>query len=473
MTTKIYTAGSFVETDKKMKVLNPYNGETVAECCLASQAELEIAVKAAQKVRDEMARLSAYEKSSILQKIARDLLASKNEVGSLIAKESGKPLKYAINETERAIETFTIAAEEALRLPKEYLSLDRTKAGKGREGMVKYFPGGIVAGISPFNFPLNLVAHKIAPAIAAGCPIILKPASATPLTALFLAGIIDNTNLPKGAVSILPCDRKTGDLLVTHNDIQILSFTGSPKVGWEMKAKAGKKKVILELGGNAGVYVHKDAELSQTVNKCLTGGFAYSGQVCIHAQRIFVHREIFLSFLDAFSQRTKNLKAGDPLDAGTDVSAMIDEENAKRVEAWVSESVNSGAKLVAGGKRTGSYVEPTILTNTQPADKVVCEEIFGPVVCVEPVEDENAGIDRINASKYGLQAGIFTNDFRLVQKAFNRLEVGGVIMNDVPTFRADHMPYGGVKESGLGREGVAYTIREFMEPRILVYYTEV
>jgi glyceraldehyde-3-phosphate dehydrogenase (NADP+) len=439
---------------------------------MAGAAEINLAVKAAMASKEKMVKLSAYERAAILRQITQLLSSEKTTIARLIVAESGKPLKYAINETERAIETFTIAAEETLRLPKEFLSIDRTKAGKDREGLVKYFPAGIIAGISPFNFPINLVAHKIAPAIAAGCPIILKPASSTPLTALYLAGIIDKTDLPKGALSVLPCDRHTGDLLVTHEDIQILSFTGSPQVGWALKAKAGKKKVILELGGNAGVYVHKDAELAQTVNRCLTGAFAYSGQICIHAQRIYVHRDLYKPFLELLAQRTQTLKYGDPLELDTDVSVMIDEENAIRVENWIKESVQNGAQLVSGGKREGWYVWPTILTGTQLQDKVVNEEAFGPVVIVEPVEDENAGIQAINASKFGLQAGVFTNDFRVVQKTFNRLEVGGVIMNDVPTFRADHMPYGGVKESGLGREGVAYTIKEYLEPRILVYYTE-
>lgn len=470
MITSVYVGGSFVETKNKIKILRPFDQQLLAECCLAGPDEIETAVQSAVAAREKMTSLSSYERASILKNIAQNI--EKEAIARILASESGKPMKYALGEVARAIETFTVAAEEAMRLPKEYLSLDRTTPAKGREGIVKYFPAGVIAGISPFNFPINLVAHKIAPAIAAGCPIVLKPASPTPLTALYLAGIIDKTDLPKGALSVLPCDRKTGDLLVTHPDMQILSFTGSPAVGWEMKARAGKKKVILELGGNAGVYVHKDADLNDTVPKCLTGGFAYSGQVCIHAQRIFVHREIFDRFMEMFVAGTEKLKKGDPLSADTEISSMIDEKNAKRVEEWIGESVKEGAKLICGGKREGWFVEPTILTGTQYHQKVMAEEIFGPVVCVEPVEDENAGIAAINHSKFGLQAGVFTNDFKIVQKAFNRLKVGGVIMNDVPTFRADHMPYGGVKDSGLGREGVAYTIREFMEPRILVYYSE-
>lgn len=472
MTTSIYAGGKFIATDEKINVVNPFDGSVIAACSLAGADEIELAIKAAHKSREQLAKLSSGEKAKIIRQLVELLVKDKEEIAKLIALESGKPLKYAMNETERAIETFSIAAEEAGRLPKEFLSLDRTAAGKSREGVVKYFPAGVIAGISPFNFPINLVAHKIAPAMAAGCPIVLKPASSTPLTALHLAALIDKTDWPKGAVSIVPSSRKTGDLLVTHPNIQVLSFTGSPNVGWEMKARAGKKKVILELGGNAGVYVHHDADLAQTVNKCITGAFAYSGQVCIHAQRIYVHRQLFDSFIKTFVERTLKLKQGNPVENETDISVMIDEKNAERVENWINESVQAGAKLLTGGKRTGTYVEPTVLTNTKTDQKVVCEEIFGPVVCIEPVEDENEGINQVNASKFGLQAGVFTNHFKLIQQAFNRLEVGGVIMNDVPTFRADHMPYGGVKESGLGREGVAYAIKDYLEPRILVYYNE-
>lgn len=469
METSIYLGGHFTESPEKKAIINPYNGETVAECAQATPEHVQQAVDAALAVKTKLATLPAYERYAILKSISEKMTARKYEMARLISLESGKPMKYATGEVERAADTFMIAAEESKRLPKEYISLDWTPVGKNRQGLVNYFPAGIVAGISPFNFPINLVAHKIAPAIAAGCPIILKPSSVTPLTALMLARLIDETSLPKGAVSILPCSRKTGDVLVTHEDINVLSFTGSPGVGWEMKAKAGKKKVILELGGNAAIYVHSDADIAHAVKRSLTGGFAYSGQVCIHAQRIYVHAGVYDVFTQQFIAAVKQLKEGNPLEESTEVSAMIDAKNAERVESWINESVADGASVLCGGRRKGNFVEPTVLTNTTAGQKVNSEEIFGPVVCLEKTGSAEEAIQRINDSRYGLQAGIFTNDHHLIQKAFNEIAVGGLIVNDAPTFRVDHMPYGGIKDSGLGREGVAYTIREFMEPRILVY----
>ena len=326
----------------------------------------------------------------------------------------------------------------------------------------------MVGGISPFNFPLNLAVHKIAPAIASGCPIILKPSSTTPLSTLKLARIIDMTSLPKGAVSILSMDRKTGNLLVTDGRFKLLTFTGSPDVGWKMKQDAGKKKVILELGGNAAVVVTESADIDLSVAKCVVGGFSYSGQVCIHAQRIYVQDKVFSEFSEKFVNAVKKLKAGDPLDPNTEISAMIDEANAIRIEQWVNEALRDGAKILTGGKREGAFYPPTVLTETKSEMKVCALEVFGPVVTLEPYSDFEKVIDAVNKSRYGLQAGIFTNDLNQMNIAFDQIEVGGVIMNDVPTFRVDHMPYGGIKDSGLGREGVKYAIMEMMEPKILV-----
>lgn len=340
--------------------------------------------------------------------------------------------------------------------------------GEKKEGHVKYFPIGIVAGIAPFNFPLNLAVHKIAPAIAVGCPIVLKPASATPLSTLELAKIIDKSDLPKGSVSILPMDRKTGNAIVTDERFNLLSFTGSPVVGWEMKKQAGKKKIVLELGGNAGVIVTSLDNIDTVIEKCIVGGFSYSGQICIHAQRFFVQQNIFDTFLEKFTERTKKLKYGDPLDATTDVSVMIDEENALRVESWINEAVVQGAKIICGGKRTGSYVEPTILTNTTTQMKISAEEAFGPIVCIEKYNTIEEAVTLINDTKFGLQCGVFTNLLSEVNYCFNNIETGGVIINDVPTFRVDHMPYGGIKDSGLGREGVKYAMLDMLEPKLLV-----
>ncbi|MFW5721024.1 MAG: aldehyde dehydrogenase family protein, partial [Bacteroidota bacterium] len=341
-----------------------------------------------------------------------------------------------------------------------------------KEGLVKYFPVGLIAGIAPFNFPLNLAAHKIAPAIASGNTIIIKPARSTPLSVLELAKIIDQTELPKGAFSVLPMDREAGNQLVTDERFNMLSFTGSPNVGWKMKANAGKKKIALELGGNAGVIVSEQADVDLAVKKCLAGGFAYSGQVCIHVQRIVVHEKVFNKFVNKFISETKNLTFGAPDNESTDISVMIDEENAKRVEEWVNEAVNNGAKILYGGKRKGSFYQPTILTNTKREMKVCALEIFGPVVTVEKFSDFSKAVEMINDSEFGLQAGVFTDSISEMNQSFNEIEAGGIIINDVPTFRVDHMPYGGIKNSGFGREGIKYAISEMMEPRLLVKNTE-
>jgi len=365
-------------------------------------------------------------------------------------------------------QVFKIASEEARRIPGEYLSIDWTPAGRNKEGWVKYFPVGLIGAISPFNFPLNLSAHKLAPAIATGNPIILKPASQTPVTILEVAKIIHDSGLPEGAVSILPMSRETGGNLFTDPRIRMITFTGSPGVGWGIKEKSGRKKVVLELGGNAGVLVTATADIQLAVQKCIVGGFAYSGQVCIHVQRIFIEDALFNEFAGAFVQAISKLKAGDPLDPATDISSMIDEQNACRVEQWINEAVEDGATLLCGGGRSGSYFQPTVITGTAKGMKVCDLEIFGPVVCLERVSSFSQGISLINESEYGLQAGVFTNRLDEMNQAFDQLEVGGVIINDVPSFRVDHMPYGGVKDSGSGREGVKYAMFDMMEPRLLV-----
>ena len=464
----IYVGGVFQKTDDELQVVNPYTGEVFAETWLAGDDELEAAISGAQAVEKVMREMSSFQRYQILFHIAAVLMKKKDYLARILAQEAGKPLAYAAGEIDRSSQTFLIAAEEAKRLPKEYISLDWTPAGANKEGIVKYFPVGLIAGISPFNFPMNLASHKIAPAIAAGCPIILKPASATPLSTLELARIIDETSLPKGALSVLPMNRKMGRKLVNDERFKLLTFTGSPAVGWKMKSEAGKKKVVLELGGNAGVIVTGSADIDLAVKKCLTGGFAYSGQVCIHTQRIFVEKPIFRDFVGKFMEAAKSLKSGDPLDTETQISSMIDEENAIRVENWVHEAVAKGASILCGGHREGTFFEPTVLTNTEKSMKVNCLEIFGPVVTVEPYATFEEAIGFINDTPFGLQAGVFTNRFDEISKAFNQIDVGGVVIQDVPTFRVDHMPYGGVKDSGLGREGVKYAILDMMEPKILV-----
>jgi acyl-CoA reductase-like NAD-dependent aldehyde dehydrogenase len=465
---QIYCGGRFVSTENVLDVINPHSGAVFGKTFLADENELEQAIVSAQQAQREMKGLPSFKKFQILREISDTITKDRERLALLLCKESGKPMRYALGEIDRAAQTFLVAAEESKRSPKEYISLDWTKPGEGKEGIVNYFPIGIVAGIAPFNFPLNLAVHKIAPAIAAGCPIILKPASSTPLSTLELAKIIDKTELPKGAVSILPMNRKTGNQLVTDDRFALLSFTGSPEVGWEMKKNAGKKKVVLELGGNAGVIVTKSADIKTAVEKCLVSGFAYSGQICIHAQRIFIDRTIFDKFSKLFCEGASKLKIGDPAEASTEIAAMIDEDNAKRVEAWVDEAIKAGAKILVGGKRKGTFYPATVLTETNRTMKVNCEEVFGPVVLLEPYDHFENAIAMINDTKFGLQAGVFTNEIPEMDKAFKEIDTGGVILNDVPTFRVDHMPYGGIKESGLGREGIKYAMMDMMEAKILV-----
>ncbi len=465
---QIYLGGNFLKTKNVLEVKNPYNNETFAQTYLAGKPELETAIAKAKSVEEELKHLPAFKRYEILMQIAAEINNKKNYLAEVLCKESGKPIKYSLGEINRSIQTFTVAAEESKRFPKEYISIDWTSAGKGKEGIIKYFPIGLIAGISPFNFPMNLAVHKIAPAIAAGCPIIIKPSSSTPLSTLELAKIIDKTELPKGAVSILPMDRKTGNLLVTDERIKLLTFTGSPEVGWKMKQNAGKKKIVLELGGNAGAIICSSTNIENAVKKCLVGGFAYSGQVCIHTQRIYVDDKVFNDFAEKLINDVRKLKVGNPLKQETDISVMIDEENAVRVENWIAEAVGNRAEILCGGKRKGSFYEPTVLTNTNNYMKVCSQEVFGPVVTLEKFTDFKKATDEINNSKYGLQAGVFTNQIDQMNFAFDKLNVGGVIINDVPTFRVDHMPYGGTKDSGLGREGVKYTIKSMMEAKILI-----
>lgn len=468
---KIYAGGEFIKTPLSLLVTSSYDNKAFAETYKADKDILEHCIDKAEDAFKELKNLAAYEKSKILTDIANELSAQEELFASIIAREASKPWKYALAEVRRAVQTFTVASEEAKRLPMEYMRLDWSAGGKGRDGIVKCFPVGPIAGISPFNFPLNLAVHKIAPAIAAGCPIILKPASSTPLTTLTLAKIIDKTDLPKGAVSILPMDRETGNLLVTSERLKLLTFTGSSEVGWKMKAQAGKKKVALELGGNAGTIVAETADIEHAAKRCVVGGFAYQGQVCIHAQRIFVNSAVFDEFCDIFIPLVKELKFGNPLSKDTDITSMIDEENAKRIDSWVKEALTEGAELLCGGKREGNYYYPTVITKTNPGMKVSCMEVFGPVVTLEAYDNFEDVVEKVNNTDYGLQAGIFTNKINELDYAYNNIEVGGLIHNDVPIFRTDHMPYGGVKDSGIGREGVKYSIHEMMEPKILVKYS--
>ncbi|MBI3520505.1 MAG: aldehyde dehydrogenase family protein [Bacteroidetes bacterium] len=467
-TYKLYSAGHFITSNKTLEVKNPFDHSLVATIYLANEIILEDAITKALSVKEELGNLSSQKKYDILKQISDEVYANRNYLANILSLESAKPLKYALAEIDRSAYTFLIAAEESLKDRTEELDLERILHTDQKKGIVSYFPIGLIAGIAPFNFPMNLAVHKLAPAIASGCPIILKPASRTPLSCLELAKIIDKTDLPKGAVSVLPTDRTTGNLLVTDERFKLLSFTGSPDIGWKMKQQSGKKKVVLELGGNAATIITPSADLKDALTKSLMGAFSYSGQICIHAQRFIVHSSIYQTFIDELKAQTLQLKYGNPSDASTDISNMIDEANAIRVESWIKEALQQSAQLICGGKRTGSYVEPTILTHCNHNMKVYAEEVFGPVICINSYETIEEAIHQANNTKFGLQCGVFTNDTIELNNCFKHIEVGGVIHNHVPTLRYDQMPYGGVKESGLGREGVKYAMLDMLEPKILV-----
>ena len=460
--------GKWLAEGESIEIRSPYDQSVVGSCYRATRDHAESAVKAAERSFELTRRLPSFERQRILREVSEGIRVRQEEFARLIALEAGKPIKTARAEVNRAVFTFAIAAEEAGRITGEWLPLDWQPSTVGRGAIVRRFPLGPILAITPFNFPLNLVAHKVAPAIAAGCTILLKPAPQTPLTSLLLGEVIDGTSWPKGAFNVLPLSNPDAERLVSDDRLKMLSFTGSGPVGWALKGKSGKKKVALELGGNAGVIVHSDWAVDEAASRCVVGGFAYAGQTCISVQRIFVQRSVEDQFLRKLIEGVQKLKSGDPLDAATDVGPMITEDAARRAASWIDEAVRSGAKVVTGGKRNGSFLEPTILTHTRPDMKVSCQEVFAPVVLVEPYDDFEDAIRRINDSPYGLQTGVFTRDVKLLFKAFEKLEVGGVIAGDMSSFRIDHMPYGGVKDSGMGREGVRYAIEDMTEQRILV-----
>jgi acyl-CoA reductase-like NAD-dependent aldehyde dehydrogenase len=464
-----YLAGTWETTGTPLRVTNPYDNSVVGQTWLAGDDAFERATRAAVEAAAVMRRLPAYERSAILRRAFEGIRARREEVGRTIAGEVGKALKDAMAEADRGANTFEAAADEARRIEGLVIPMDLAPHGKGRIAFTRRYPIGPIAAISPFNFPFNLSAHKLAPAIAAGNPIVLKPATKTPLSALILADVLDKAGLPKGALSVLPMSRETGDRLVTDDRYKMLTFTGSSAVGWGMKARAGKKKVILELGGNAGVIVDETADVDFAVGRIAVGGFALAGQSCISVQRVYVHSSVFDAFASKMVATLATLRVGDPLDPATDVGPMVEEAEAARVDSWVKEAVQAGAKVLTGGRRLGAALyAPTVLTNVPDTAKVCTQEVFAPLVGLYPFDDFNDALARVNASSYGLQAGVFTNDLLRALVAHEVLEVGGVIVNDVSAWRIDHMPYGGMKDSGTGREGPRYAIEEMTEPKIIV-----
>jgi glyceraldehyde-3-phosphate dehydrogenase (NADP+) len=466
---RIFLAGRWVESPDIMTIENPARPhEPAGFTYQATPEQYEEAVRAAVAAFDVTRKLPAYERAATLRSISAGIRARREELGQLIALEAGKPVRDALVEVDRATLTFRLGAEEAERLGGEVIPLDLVASSKGRIGITRRYAAGPVAAISPFNFPLNLAAHKLAPAIAAGCSIVLKPPSKDPLTMLAVAEIVEEAGAPAGSVSILPMSRALGDRLVVDDRFAVLSFTGSPAVGWPMKGRAGKKRVVLELGGNAGAIVDRSADLDWAVRRITVGAFSYSGQVCISVQRVFVHEDVFDAFVEKLVAAARALRIGDPLDAETDLGPMVDARAAARTQAWVDEAVAAGARVLLGGHAAGTFYPPTILVDAPLDSKVCSEEAFAPLVVLARFSDFDAAVVQANDSRFGLQAGVFTNDLGNAFRAFDGLDVGGVILNDIPTYRIDHMPYGGVKDSGLGREGLRYAIEDMTEIRILV-----
>ena len=461
-------AGEWKTSAESFEVKSPFDGATVATVATPEPTDVQAATAAAADVFDEARKLPLHVRSAALSHISDRLKERADEIAELIAREGGKPLKWAKIEVSRAVSTFRWAAEECRREGGEIMRLDSDPSAGSRVGLIRRFPLGPVLAITPFNFPVNLVAHKMAPALAVGAPIVIKPATKTPLGALLLGELFGETELPDEMLSVLPVDGATAGEMAKDQRFAKISFTGSSEVGWNLRLADPKKAVTLELGGNAGVIVHRDADIDRAAERIAFGGYYQAGQSCIAVQRVLVHESVADRLRDRLSEEIGKLKTGDPLDPETDVGPLIDRDSLDRVSAWVDEAVQSGAEVVVGGKREDPFYLPTVLSRTSPDMKVRCEEIFGPVVTLGTYSRFEEAIDEVNDSRYGLQAGVFTSDVQLLFRAHRDLEVGGVIANDVSSFRADQMPYGGTKDSGSGREGLRWAMNEMTETRILV-----
>jgi glyceraldehyde-3-phosphate dehydrogenase (NADP+) len=465
----IFVAGRWADSPDALEVSNPARPDELAGATYNATAEqYEEAVRAAIRAFETTRHMAAYERGAILRNISAGIRDRREEIARILTLESGKPIRDALIEVDRAVLTCRLGAEEAERLTGETIPLDLMASSKGRLGVTRRFPIGPIAAISPFNFPLNLAAHKLAPAIAAGNTIVLKPPSKDPLTMLTVAEIVEQSGVPEGAVSILPMTRALGDRMVEDERFKLLTFTGSPSVGWRMKERAGKKKVVLELGGNAGVIVDATADLDWAVRRSVVGAFSYAGQVCISVQRMFIQRSVWDQFMERFVAGARALVTGDPLNPETQIGPMVDEQQAQRTDRWVREAEELGGKVLLGGRAEGSFFPPTVLVDTPTSAQVCSNEAFAPLVVAFPFDDFDEAIKQVNDSFYGLQTGVFTNDLAHAWQAFNELEVGGVIINEVPTYRIDHMPYGGVKDSGLGREGLRWAVEDMTELRLMV-----
>ncbi|MCG3174634.1 MAG: Sulfoacetaldehyde dehydrogenase [Myxococcota bacterium] len=464
----MYVAGQARQPNLDLEVRDKFTGELVSRTPLAGRAEIDEAIAAAAAAAGSMRRLKAYERRDILNHCVTRFTELREELAWSLCAEAGKPIRDARGEVTRLIDTFRIAAEESTRIHGEVMALDISPRSRDYSGQWKRVPIGPCSFISPFNFPLNLVAHKVAPALAVGNPFVLKPASYTPLGALIIGGVLAETPLPPGAFSVLPCRREGADLFSTDERFKLLSFTGSAEVGWSLKAKAGRKRVILELGGNAACIVDRDPGADDVIQRLILGIFYQSGQSCISVQRVLIHQDIYESFRGRLVEAARALQTGDPRLEDTFIGPLIHEKEARRLEEWIASAQQRGARVLCGGRRAGAVLEPTLLENV-PFDEPICaEEAFGPVAVLIPFRDFSEAVRIANDSRFGLQAGVFTRDLHHAQQAWNELEVGGVVIGDVPSWRVDHMPYGGVKNSGQGREGVRFSMEEMTEIRLMV-----
>ncbi len=466
-----YLANQAESPNNDLNVTDKYTGEVVTRVAIADPQTIDRAIAATVEAAPAMREMPPYARQAVLQHCVDRFSERRDELAQALCVEAGKPIKDSRGEVTRLIDTFRIAAEESVRIGGEVMNLEISPRAKGYRGMFKRVPIGPCSFISPFNFPLNLAAHKVAPAIAAGCPFILKPASRTPIGALIIGEVLSETELPRGAFSILPCHREGADLFTTDERLKLLSFTGSPAVGWNLKSKAGKKQVVLELGGNAACIVDEDADLDDTVKRLIVGAFYQSGQSCIGVQRILIHEKIYAELKERLVQATLKLVAGDPKNEDTFIGPMIAESEAERLEQWIAEAAAAGGTILCGGQRNGAILEATLLENVPGELKICAQEAFGPVAVLSSFSEFDEALRQVNDSVFGLQAGIFTRDLYKMQRAWDQLDVGGVIIGDVPSWRVDNMPYGGVKDSGLGREGIRFAIEDMTEIRLLVIRT--
>jgi acyl-CoA reductase-like NAD-dependent aldehyde dehydrogenase len=469
MDTKPFLIGGDWRTTENLQTVRaPFTGETIARVSYAASGDVEEAIATASSTLPEMRALPRYELAEALRRLADYIQDAREDFARTMAQESGKPIKAARGETDRAVATFTFASEEARRFTGEIVPIDTQTIGRGRLGWTERIPRGVIFGITPFNFPLNLVAHKVAPALASRNTIIVKPSPRTPLTALLLGEAFLACGLPRSALQILPMDIPLIEIVLADERVRMISFTGSADVGWKLREHAARKAVTLELGGNAPVIIDETADIPYAVERSATAAFAYAGQVCISAQRLIVHEQVADQFTTQLVERARNLRTGDPLDEATELSSMIDEQAARRAESWIDEAVRGGARLLCGGNRRGSLLEATVLTDVHSEMRVCTEEVFAPVATIQTFRDFAEALAEANHTRYGLQAGVFTRDMKRAFQASDALEFGGVMINDAPAFRVDNMPYGGVKLSGAGREGVRYAMEEMTEPRLIV-----